>query len=134
MAYSRDLRKRILAAVENSELKKAEILRIFNLSRTGLNSFLKHVNETGSIEPKPFGGGRRAKFQQEDIKQIEQYLTTHPDATLEEILEYSGKEASIMSVHRVLKKIGYRLKKSHYSPKSKIEKTLKGKGDDGSRK
>lgn len=134
MAYSKDLRKRILKAVKNNKLTQAEILRIFNLSRTGLNSFLKHVDETGSIEPKPFGGGRRSKFQQEDIEQIKQYLATYPDATLEEILEYSGKEASIMSVHRMLKKIGYRFKKSHYSPASKSEKTLNGKGNGGSRK
>lgn len=134
MAYSKDLRKRILAAIKNKELTQAEILRIFNLSRTGLNYFIKHVDETGSIEPKPFGGGRRSKFQDEDIEKIQQYLINHPDATLEEILEYSGKEASIMSVHRMLKKIGYRLKKSHYLPASKSEKILRGKGNDGSRK
>jgi transposase len=128
------LRKRILAAVRKNELTQAEILRIFNLSRTGLNSFLKHFYETGSIEPKPFGGGRRSKFEEDDIEIIKQYMINHPDATLEEILEYSGKEASIMSVHRMLKKIGYRLKKSHYSPASKNEKTLKGKGNDGSKK
>lgn len=131
MAYSKDLRKRILAAVKKKELRQAEMLRIFNISRSGFNSFLQHVDETGCIDPKPFGGGRRSKFQEEDVEKIKKYLNDNPDATLEEILEYSGKEASIMSVHRLLKKIGYRLKKSHYSPASKNEKTLKKKGCDG---
>lgn len=111
MAYSKDLRKRILAAVEDNDFTQAEIVRLFAVSRSGLYYFLRHVKETESIEPYPFGGGRRSKFQQKDIERIKQYLATHPDATLEEILEYSGKDASIMSVHRTLKKIGYRLKK-----------------------
>lgn len=132
MAYSKDLRKRILSVVEDNEFTQAEILKIFDVSRSGLYYFLRHVEETGSIEAKPFGGGRRSKFQQEDIEKIKQYLAIHPDATLEEILEYSGKDASIMAVHRMLKKIGYRLKKSHYSPVNRSVKMLNGKGSDGS--
>ena len=108
MAQSKDLRKRILKAVEKKELTQAGILRHFDISRTGLNSFLKHVEETGSIEPKPSGEGRRLKFQREDIEEIKSYLSTHPDARLEEILEFSGKDASITAVQRMLKKSGYR--------------------------
>ena len=122
MAYSKDLRKRIIAAVENGELNQTEILKLFQISQTGLRYFIKHVEETGSLDPKPYGGGRRSKFQEEDIEEIKKYLDKNPDATLEEILEYTGKDASIMAVHRTLIKIGYRLKKSHYLPASKKEK------------
>ncbi len=122
MAYSKDLRIRIIAAVEGGELTQAEILRHFCISRTGLSYLLKHVKETGSINPKPYRGGRRSKFQEQDVKRIKKYLEKQPDATLEEILEFSGKDASIMSVFRMLRKIGYRLKKSHYSPVNKNER------------
>jgi transposase len=131
MAYSKDLRIRIITAVEDGELTQAEILRHFGISRTGLSYLLKHVNETGSINPKPYRGGRRSKFQEQDVKRIKKYLDKHPDATLGEILEFSEKDASIMSVFRMLKKIGYRLKKSHYSPVSKNEKMLKKKEQHG---
>jgi transposase len=127
MAYSKDLRERIIAAVRKGELNKTEILKLFQISQTGLRYFLKHVDETGSLDPKPFGGGRRPKFQEEDIKKIKKYLDKNPDATLEEILEFSGKDASIMAVHRTLLRMGYRLKKSHYSPASKKEKISKSK-------
>jgi len=118
MAYSKDLRIRIITAVEGGELTQAEILRHFGIRRTGLSCLLKHVKETGSINPKPYRGGRRSKFQEQDVKRIK-YLEKQPDATLEEILEFSGKDASIMSVFRMLRKIGYRLKKSHYSPRTR---------------
>ena len=122
MAYSEDLRKRIIAAVEKGELSKTDIQIFFQISKTGLSYLIKHVKETGSIEPKPYGGGRQPKFQEEDIEKIKKYIDENPDATLEEILEHSGKDASIMAVFRTLKNMGYRLKKSHYSQANKKEK------------
>jgi len=119
MAFSRDLRKRIITIIEEDELSQAEIIRLFHISRTGFNYFVNHVKKTGSIEPKPHGGGRPSKFQDKDIKKIKKYIAAHPDATLEEILEQSGKDASVMAVFRTLKKIGYRLKKSRYMPVNK---------------
>jgi transposase len=123
MAYSKDLRKRIKAAIEEGKFTQAEILRIFQISRTGFNYFHKHIQETGSIEPKDHAGGRPAVFSDKDIEKIKKFLSNYPDATLEEILDHTGKEASIMAVHRTLKKIGYRLKKNHSSPASKNDKT-----------
>jgi transposase len=131
MAYSNDLRERILAAVNEGTLRQAEILRIFKISRTGFNYFIKHVRETGSIERQRFGMGRPSKFDTKDIARIKRYLSTHPDATLQEILDFTGKNASIMSVHRTLKKIGYKLKKSPYSPVSRKGKMLKPKEPHG---
>ncbi len=123
MAFSIDLRRRIIDAIEKEHLTKTEVMRAYKISRTGLNFLLEHYYLTGSLEPKPHGGGRPSKFQDEDIEKIKQYLNEHLDATLEEILEFSGKDASITSVHRTLKKMGYRLKKSHYSPMNRNEKT-----------
>jgi len=131
MAYSKDLRKRIIAAVEKGELNKTEIQSFFQISKTGLRYLIKHIEKTGSLDPKPYGGGRRSKFQEEDIEKIKKYLDKNRDATLEEILEYTEKDASIMAVFRTLKKIGYRLKKSHYSPANKNEKMLKPKEKNG---
>ena len=122
MAYSKDLRKRIIVTVKKGELTQAEILRLFQISRTGFTYLINHVNETGSIERKPPSTGRPSKFQEEDIEKIKEFLAEHSDATLEEILEHTGKDASIMAVQRTLKKIGYHLKKNHYLPVNKKEK------------
>jgi transposase len=119
MDYSNDLRKRILVLVEEGTYTQAEILRILDISRTGCNYFVKHAKARGSIERKSSNAGRHSKFDDKDIKRIKKYLSKHPDATLQEILDHTGKEASIMAIHRVLRKIGYKLKKSHYSPANK---------------
>ncbi len=133
MAYSNDLRERILAAVNEGKMSQAEILRIFKISRTGFNYFIKHVRETGSIERQCFSPGRPSKFDNKDIRRITRYLTSHPDATLQEILDFTGKKASIMAVHRTLKKIGYKLKKSPSSPVSRKERMLKPRDQHGSK-
>jgi transposase len=104
-----------MAAVNEGELHQAEILRIFKINRSGFNSFIKHVKETGCIERRRFGTGRPSKFGKKDIERIKRFLATHSDAMLQEILDYTGKDASIMSVHRTLKKIGYKLKKSLFA-------------------
>jgi len=128
MAMSNDVRKLIYDAAQEGILRKSEIYRRFKISRSGLTTFLKHVADTGGIEPKPFAGGRQPKFDGKDIEKVKKYLDVHSDATLKEILEHSRKDASIMSVYRVLKKMGYHLRKNRYLLASKNEKTLNPKG------
>jgi hypothetical protein len=72
---------------------------------------MKHVAETGCIEPKPFAAGRKPKFNDKDIEKLKKYIDAHSDATLKEMLENSRKDASIMAVHRILNRIGYHLLK-----------------------
>ena len=127
MAFSNDFRKRLYAVSGKGTLPQSEILKQFQISRSGLNHFLEHVETTGKIEPKPHGGGRPSKFDDSDIEKIKKFIEKKPDATLEEILEYTGKDASLTSLFRTLKKIGYRLKKSHYSQLSENEKMLRQK-------
>jgi len=131
MAMSIDLRERIYAAVQEGEMSQAEILRQYKISRSGLNSFLRHVEETGKLEPKPFVAGRKSKFNEKDIKKIKKYLESHSDATLQEILDYTGKDASIMAVSRTLEKIGYHLKKNRYLPANRNDQMLNSKGKNG---
>jgi len=131
MAMSNDLRERIYSAVQEGKLRQIEILHQFKISRSGLNSFLEHVKETGSIEPKLSNAGRKPKFNEKDIEKIKKYLETHSDATLQEILDHTRKKASIMAVSRTLEKIGYHLKKNHYSPANKNGRMLKSKEKNG---
>jgi transposase len=122
MAFSLDLRKRIRSAFFDQKKSKADIIRQYEISRTGLDYLIALVHETGSIEPRPHGKGRPPVLQPSDIEIIKKFIDKNSDATLEEIWERLDKKGSITSVFRTLEKIGYRLKKSHYTPASKIEK------------
>lgn len=113
MAFSLDLRKRIISAHIDQKMCKADIIRQFKISRTGLNYLIALVNETGSVNPRPRGSGRPSVFHEKDIERIIRIIESNSDTTLEEIAEKLGRKGSITSVFRTLKKMGYRLKKSH---------------------
>jgi len=82
---------------------------------------LLHLRRTtGSIAAKPHGGGRKAKFEGEGLQELRRWVEAAPDATLQELLERSGVQGSIMAVQRALKRLGCRRKESHCGPPSRI--------------
>lgn len=120
-AYSIDLRKRVLAAIENDSMTKEEIMEHFEVSATFIYLLQRNYEATGSIEPKPHGGGMPAKFIGKSLERIKFFVEKNPDATLQEILEYTGAKASIMAVSRALDRLGFNRKKNRYGHRNKIE-------------
>ena len=120
--YSNDLRERVLKAINKATLTQEEIMQQFGVSETFIYTLCKRVKETGSVDPKPHGGGMPPKFQGKELDVLRKYVESHPDATLQEILEYTGKDASIMAVSRALDKLGFHRKKNRYGQRNKIGK------------
>jgi len=50
-------------------------------------------------------------------------LQQRPDATLEELRQATGKDCSIMAVHRATRRLEWRYKKSRYERASKTDPT-----------
>ena len=121
--YSLDLRQRVLAACDLGEMTQAEVAQQFQVSRQWLVRLLGRRRETGSIEALPHRGGRTAKFQGQRLAALQVAVTADPDATLQELLERSRVEASIMAVHRALERLGCRRKKNHCGPPSRTGRT-----------
>jgi len=122
-AYSLDLRRRAMAAIENDTMSHAEILEHFRVSATFIYLLKKRVKETGSVHTKPHGGGMPGKFTGKKLERIRTFVEKNPDATLQEILNHTGEKASIMAVSRALDRLGFRRKKSRYGHRSKIDRT-----------
>jgi len=120
--YSIDLRKRVLEAIKKGNKTKEEIQEQFDVSATFVYSLQKRYKQTGSIEPKEHGGGMPAKFANKDLENLREYVDNNPDATLIEILEYTGVDASIMAVSRALDRLGFVRKKNRYGHRSKTGK------------
>lgn len=112
MAYSADFRQLVIDAYRKEHKKKAEIVRIFKISRTGLDYLIRLEKETGSIIPRKHGGGRPSVFTAKDIKKVKAQLKKNPDSTLSELNELVGNKGSLTSVFRMVQKLGYRLKKT----------------------
>jgi transposase len=121
-AYSNDLRERVMAVIDKGAMTQEEIMEHFGVCATFIYLLKKRVQETGSVSPKPHGGGMPAKFAGKGLEKIRIYVEKNPDATLYEILEYTGKKASIMAVSRALDRLGFHRKKSRYGHRSRIEK------------
>ena len=58
--YSKDLRLRVLAAVDRG-VPREEVARTFSVSVPTIKRWLKRRRETGDVEPKPMPGGPSVK-------------------------------------------------------------------------
>ena len=121
--YSLDLRQRVLAVYDQGRWTQAEVAERFQVSRRWLCLLLQRRREGGSIAALPHGGGWTPKFSGQTLAELQALVAEDPDATLQELLERSGVEASIMAVHRALERLGCQRKKSRCGPPSRTGRT-----------
>jgi transposase len=112
-AYSKDLRLRVLAAVDRG-MPRGEVAETFGLSTSTVKRYLRLRRETGGVEPKPIPGPsacKRAALEEGMPAQV----SRNPDLTLEEHCELfeeeRGVSVSAATMSRVLKDLGLPLKK-----------------------
>jgi transposase len=130
-AYSLDLRERVVWTVDRGEWTQKQIAERFGVSTAWVKKLLKQRRDTGSIVPRPHGGGRQPKYQGRVLKRLEEELRKQPDATLEELRDRTRRDASLMAVFRALKRLGSHRKKSRSVPPSRIVRTLPRSGRPG---
>jgi transposase len=81
-AYSDDLRRRVVAAVDDG-LARAEVARVFRVSLPTIKRWLRRRRETGGLAPLPRPGAPAVKMAALRAGLLPQ-LEAHPDATLEQ--------------------------------------------------
>src|SRR3954471_11760835 len=121
--YSQDLRKRILETVQRGDGSLRQIARRFLVSVSFVTRLLRLHRGTGSLEPKPHGGGNPAVLGPEDLERLRALIRQQPDATLEELRQRLGASCSTMTISRALRKLGL--------PRKKRAAALRGDGDVG---
>jgi transposase len=109
--YSQDLRKRILETVQRGDGSLRQIARRFLVSVSFVTRLLRLHRGTGSLEPKPHGGGNPAVLGPEDLERLRGLVGQQPDATLEELRQRLGASCSTMTISRALRKLGLPRKK-----------------------
>ena len=118
MAYSRDLRERVLAHLEEGHTQESAV-RVFKVSRTAIMRWRKQYRETGSLDRKPLN----RKPKKLDPEKLIAYVADHPDAYLKEIGAVFG--CSGEAVRRALLKLKITFKKRRSSTKSATQKSEK---------
>src|SRR5215472_5612524 len=69
-SYSIDLRERVVAACDRGEGTREQIARRFRVSVAWVYRLLARRRDTGSIAPKPHGGGQPPAFQGESAERL----------------------------------------------------------------
>jgi transposase len=85
--YSTDLRMRVVQAYENREGVMRQLATTFRVSVSCVRRLLKHDRETGSVAPKPHGGGAPAKVDISGLEVVQALVPAAPDATLRELCQ-----------------------------------------------
>ena len=109
--YSLDLRMRVAAAVDEHEDSQAEVARRFQVSPSFITRLMRRRRRTGSVAPKPHGGGHPPALDHDGQKRLRQKVRLQPDATLAELAERVGLPGRIMVVFRTLRKLQITRKK-----------------------
>ena len=111
-AYSMDLRERVVAACDRGDATREQVAARFSVSVRWIRDLLKRRRDTGSIAPKPHGGGRATAFDGDAAARLRQAVRDHDDATLQELGQASGVACSVPAVYRALVRLGITRKKS----------------------
>ena len=112
-AYSTDLRQRVIAACDARDGTRPQIAARFSVIKSWARKIPRQRRDTGSIDPKPHGGGRAPAFDQSASARLREAVPADGDATLEELGRAGGVACSEASVCRALARMGITREKSH---------------------
>ena len=111
-AYPVELRERAVAAID-SGMSKWAVHKLFKVSRSTLDDWLRLRDETGSLEAVPYQHGPEPAIA--DDEQTRDFFDEHRYKTLAQLcklwLEQTGQSVSDVTMSKTLKRLGYTRKK-----------------------
>lgn len=125
-AYSKDLRLRVLRAVERG-MPRREIADLFGISRPTIGRYVKLKASGCEIAPKP-SPGRKAKILESSYhkRALWRQLEENDTATLQEHCQMfekkRGVSVSVATMSRAVRRLGWSFKKDHWEPPSAMSK------------
>jgi transposase len=126
MAYSTDLREKIVRAYDEGLGSQRKIAELFGVSRSFVEKLLHRRRISGEIKALPHGGGRTALCQHKERDLVRRLIEKQPDATLDELCEAVEHKRRVRvsrpTMSRLLQRLDLSRKKSHSTP---VSETLK---------
>jgi transposase len=115
-AYSEDLRKKIVAAIERG-MPKAQAARTFSVSLSSVKRYVRSVRQGESLTPKKSPGRPRIVDQKAQLL-LEKDVEERPSATVSQrrrFLEHiTGTDMSDATVRRLMKRLGFSQKNGQW--------------------
>jgi transposase len=118
-AYSEDLRKKIVDAVERRGMGQSEAARLFDVGLSSVKRYLRKFRRGSSLSPGK-APGKRPIIDEPAQSLLEEDLKVRPFVTLRERCEYlramAGLQVSRSVVCRTIKRMGSTRKKGRRVP------------------
>ena len=115
VAYSGDLRSRVIAAWEAKEGSQRQIAQRFKVSLSFVRNLLRHYRTNGQIEAKRRGGNLKPIIQDEQLALVKSLVEEKNDLLLSELcdrlMEKTGVKVSVPTMYRAVEKLNLRRKK-----------------------
>jgi transposase len=126
-AYSDDLRRKILQAVERSRATYQKVADQFGVSRSCVHHIHHQQMRTGKMERVPQSrNGRPSRLTEQIRATMRGWIAVRPDLTLAELQQQLREQFQVSvclaQIWLVLKAMGLRLKKSHSTPRSRTRR------------
>lgn len=122
LPLSLDLRERIDHAVNVKAMTWDEAADALSVSPATISRLMRLKRETGSLEPRPHGGGNPRALDEQDDLFLKSLVEEKPDRTIAELTqiihERLKKKASTASVSRALMRLNLTRKKRVSMPQS----------------
>jgi transposase len=113
-AYSEDLRRKIVQAVEQRGISKSQAARLFGISLSSVKRYSRLASQGEPLTPRK-GGGRPPKADETTKRLLEEDISKRPAATISErrhfLENFAGKTLSEPTLRRLLKAMGFSRKK-----------------------
>src|SRR3954453_20134739 len=109
--YSQDLRQRVVDTIQRGDGTIRQVAERFLVSFSFVTRLLQLYRSSGSVEPRPHGGGNPAVLTPEDLERLREFIRERPDATLQECAAHLGTACSLATISRALNKLGLPRKK-----------------------
>jgi transposase len=112
-AYSEDLRKKIVAALERG-MPKTQAARLFDVSLSSVKRYSRMARQGNSLAPKK-RPGRTPKVDEKAKTLLNEHMKERPAATIAERIGFlqsiTGERLSYSTIRRLLKRLGWSRKK-----------------------
>ena len=116
-AYSEDLRRKIVEALERRRMNKREAASAFGVSLSSVKRYAKAAREGRSLSPGK-APGKRPKLDEKARRLLEADVEERPFAKLSERREYlrkvAGLSVSESTLSRALRQMGFGRKKGRW--------------------
>ncbi len=94
-AYSVDLRQKIVDASDRKRGTQWQLAQTFGVSRSFVEKLFRQRRQTGSLEPRPHGGGQQPLLGTEDLELVRQLVRQQPDLTLQELCDAVDQQRGV---------------------------------------